>query len=465
MSTGRGVDSADGRGLRSAVEGIVWPAILPDAGAHLLAVNFQLERSQWWSEAEMQGHQMTQLRHLLAHAVKEVSYYGRPEYRSWLDTSENEARQAFSELPLLTRRQAQEAGDSMFAEGLPGQHGGITEGQTSGSTGVPLRYRTTAVAAFFWNAIVLREHFWQGRDFSAHHAFIRSRTPVDLSPTWGPPSNMIFACGESANLPANSSLEKRHEWLLEMDPHYLMTTPSILRSLAERAIEGVLPLQRLRETRTVGETVTASLRELVRRAWGVEVTDSYSSSECGLLALQCPESGRYHVQSEWAVVEVLDARGQPCLPGEVGRVVVTPIHNFAMPLVRYDTGDYAEVGEPCVCGRGLPSLNRILGRRRNRMFLPGGGVIWPNLSSFPWQDLAPRLRKFQVLQKKDCSLLLRYESERDFLRDERDRLVRALLDYLRCTLPICFERVDGLPTSDAGKLEDFITEIVPEVDA
>jgi phenylacetate-CoA ligase len=55
--------------------------------------------------------------------------------------------------------------------------------------------------------------------------------------------------------------------------------------------------------------------------------------------------------------------------------VVTPLHNFAMPLIRYAIGDYAEAGPPCACGRGLPVLARILGRARNLLTLPHGERI------------------------------------------------------------------------------------------
>lgn len=459
MKTNAGIDSAQGSGLRTAVPGIAWPAILSDAGAHLLALNFQLERSQWWPPEEMQRHQLVQLRVLLAHAAQAVPHYRRREYRDWLQRPERESWAAFHELPLLTRSQAQAAGEALFAAALPEQHGALSEDETSGSTGMPLRYRTTALAGFFWNAFTLREHFWHGRDFSARHAFIRSRPASDLAPTWGNPSNQVFACGESANLPVRSTLSEKRDWLQAMNPHYLMSTPSTLRALAQAALAEGLVLPRLREVRTVGETVSAELRKLVHEAWGADLVDLYSSSECGLLALQCPHTGHFHAQSEWAVVEVLDERGRACAPGEVGRIVATPLHNFAMPLVRYDTGDFAEVGEPCPCGRGLPRLNRILGRRRNRMILPGGGTVWPNLSSLPWRELAPALRRFQMTQRNDHSLLLRYEAQRAFAADEHDCLADALREHLRCSLPLAFERVDALPLSQAGKLEDFITEL------
>ena len=96
----------------------------------------------------------------------------------------------------------------------------------------------------------------------------------------------------------------------------------------------------------------------------------YSSQEVGYIALECPTGESYHVQAENVLVEVLDDQDRPCSPGDVGRVVVTALHNFATPLLRYDIGDYAEVGAPCPCGRGLPALRRIMGRQRNMALLP-----------------------------------------------------------------------------------------------
>lgn len=458
MMTSPGLDSGNGSGLRTAAEGIVWPAILPDTGAHLLAVNYQLERSQWWPREAMRRLQLVQLHALLSHAVATVPYYRRSAYRKWLRHSGAGAWAAFRDLPLLARRDAHAAGARLFSAELPAQHGGWAEDETSGSTGIPLRFRTTSVSGFLWNAIVLREHFWHRRDFDARHAFIRTRAGSALEPTWGPPSNQIFVCGESANLPINRSLEEKRAWLSSLDPHYLMTTPSTLRSLAESALAEPLKLQRLKQVRTVGETVTDDLRDLVRRAWGVGLADVYSLSECGMIALQCPLSGHYHVQEEWAVVEVIDEAGLPVPPGGIGRIVVTPLHNFAMPLVRYETGDYAEAGDSCDCGRGLGTLRKVLGRHRNRLVRPDGSALWPNLSSLPWSALAPPIRRFQLRRRTDHSLVLRYEASRPLEPHESSAVTESIFGQIGCALPLNFERVPELPQSKAGKLEDFITE-------
>ena len=78
------------------------------------------------------------------------------------------------------------------------------------------------------------------------------------------------------------------------------------------------------------------------------------------------------MQAENVLLEIIDAAGNPLPPGNVGRVVITVLHNLAMPLIRYEIGDYAAFGGECTCGRGLPVLERIVGRARNMLRLPDG---------------------------------------------------------------------------------------------
>ena len=123
----------------------------------------------------------------------------------------------------------------------------------------------------------------------------------------------------------------------------------------------------------------------------------YSTQEVGYITLQCPKSEHHHVQAEGVFIEILDDNGSPCRPGEMGKVIATPLHNLAMPLIRYDVGDYAEFGEPCPCGRGLPVLRRIMGRSRNLLRLPSGERIFPYFHDGLFREIAP-VRQFQVVQ-------------------------------------------------------------------
>jgi len=406
---------------------------------------------------------MRQLRALLAHAVEAVPHYQQDPYRAWLKAEPTAAWSAFRELPILTRKEVQRCGENLRATTLPAYHGDPVENETSGSTGIPLRFWSTPLLQAISNAIVMREHIWHQRDFSLRHAFLRSWLESPLTSGWGPPTSVLFDCGEMAAKSSRSTTpEQQAAWLTEIDPHYLLTQPVNVRALARLALSGRLRLTNLREVRTIGETVTDGLRELVRSAWGAEVVDIYSAAEYGTLALQCPVSGGYHVQSEAAIFEVLDATGKPCGAGTSGRIVATPLHNFATPLVRYDMGDYAEVAGPCPCGRGLPHLKRILGRRRNRLHLPDGTTTWPQLSSLSWIELAPTIERFQLRQAADLSLSFEYEAP-DVLPPEDCLNIRDKIDFLLgCRLPLGFRRVESLPTGQAGKLEDFVSFVEDE---
>jgi phenylacetate-CoA ligase len=180
----------------------------------------------------------------------------------------------------------------------------------------------------------------------------------------------------------------------------------------------------------------------------------YTTNEVGYVALQCPISGLYHVQSENVLVEVIADSGQPCTAGETGRVVVTSLHNFAMPLIRYDLGDYATVGGPCSCGRTLPTLERIIGRTRNMLKLPGGRTIWPGfpMDTLVRLDAILELRMIQhSLEEIEIELVL----ARALTPTEETTLADAVRTRLRHPFHIRLTPVERIERGPGHKREDF----------
>src|SRR4030095_11467714 len=155
--------------------------------------------------------------------------------------------------------------------------------------------------------------------------------------------------------------------------------------------------RRLRHVPAGGAMLSVDLRARLVRMLGLPIEDNYSSQEAGIVALQCPESEIYHTMAESLVVEVLDDEGRACAEGEIGRVVVTDLHNFAAPLFRYDIGDYAEVGGPCSSGRTLPTFRRVLGRRRNLLMKADGSRFLPRAGFETFDQVAP-IQQYQVIQ-------------------------------------------------------------------
>jgi len=424
----------------------------------MLAVQYQLRDSQWWPGEVIRESQHGQLRKLLAHAFDTIPFYRERFSETGLDPASGSCIEAFHTLPLLRRSEVQAAPGALVSTSVPPEHGKVIEHQTSGSTGRPIRTRGTALTQFFWNAITLRDHLWHDRDLMGKLASIRTTVRDGHSNGWGPSTNVVYETGPSASLNIRADIATQLSWLDKERPDYLLSHPSNILALARLSIEKRISIPTLKEVRTFGETVTPELRAACMEAWGVRVVDAYSAQEIGYIALQCPSSECYHIQSESVLVEILDQNGRQCAPGETGRVVITTLLNFAMPLIRYEILDYAEAGGPCECGRGLPVIKKVLGRARGMVTLPDGGVHWPSFPAERWASIAP-VRQLQLVQKSREDIIARIAAERVLEQGEEERLIVALQESLGYRFRITFEYLDEIPRSANFKYEDFISEI------
>ena len=463
-------------GVHSTVEGIAWPAIPDPTSERYLALLLQLEATQWWPLERLREHQLKQLRALVQHARRSVPYY-QAHLASVLggDGGGAEAAltwSALSRLPVLRRAQVQAAGDALNSTDVPASHGTIGASKTGGSTGTPIRVRKTSLSAQFVTALTLRDHMWRPLDLRRKLAMIREPETLKLSPEqraaahagglilprWPDAVARLVPTGPAVFLSVLVPVERQLAWLARERPSYLVTFPSNARFLAEACLARGIELPGLEGVLSIGEVVTDAVRRACRDAWGAWVNGPYSSADAGVLALQCPEHEHYHVQAEGVLLEVLGEDGRACAPGEVGEVIVTPLHNFAAPLLRYAIGDYAEVGAPCPCGRHLPVLKRVLGRQRNMLRLPSGDAVWPDLQSGAFGELAP-VKRFQVAQTAVDRLELRLAVERPLSADEERRLKDHLLTRFPEPFTITLAYHQELAPSPSGKYEDFRCEI------
>lgn len=442
--------------IKSVVGGIDWPAIGSDAAAHLLSLLYQFENTQWLAETRLEELQLMQLRVLLRHARASVPYYSHALQGLEIDGLD---WGSFRALPLLTRRALQENFEALSSSDVPREHGGVAEGRSSGSTGSPARFLSTAVNQLFWNALTLREHQWHRRLYSGKLASIRNVSENCIMPNWGPPTSIVFRTGPGAVRGIDTPIPEQAEWLREQNPDYLLSYPTNILALARFCEREGIRLPRLREVRSMGEVVTLEVRETCRRVWGAKVIDMYSCQEAGYLGLQCPTGDHYHVQAESVILEILREDGQPCGPGETGKVVITSLHNFAMPLIRYEIGDYAEKGEPCACGRGLPVIRRVMGRARNILTYPTGETHFPLLGGERYAEIAP-IKQYQVIQRSLYEIEVRLIVDRPLTGEEEATLRKFVLSKLGYPFELSFTYPTRIPFGPGRKFEDFISEIV-----
>ncbi len=443
---------------------IAWPAIPRSQSAALMSILFQLEISQGRSPEELALQQFRQLGHVIQHAYQTVPFYRRRFDEAKLDPVKIASPDRWSEVPLLTRRDIQTCGAQLHSTAIPPTHGPVKSTATGGSTNQPVVTLGTGMTELFWQALTLRDHFWHCRDFAGSIAAIRytgdsrARPPLgQQSDNWGVATANMMTTGPAYLLNIQSSVEEQAAWLLDCNPTYVLSYPSVLLALSQIFADRDWTLPRLREIRTFGEILEPGCRASCQRVFGAKVVDMYSSQEVGYIALQCPQQEHYHVQSENLLVEILDESGVPCQPGEIGRVVITTLHNFAMPLLRYDIGDYAEVGEQCSCGRGLPVLKRILGRQRNLLVMPDGQRRWPIFNEGERPEELPLFYQFQAIQRSREHLEIRVVRDGPLSRAEEEAVVRYLQQSLGHPFMITIICVDSIPRSPAGKFEDFIS--------
>ena len=454
------MESAGDYEFKNTVPGVKWPGIVAPEGAALLAMQYQLEQSQWWPREKLEARQFDQLREVLAYAAQTVPFYRDRLGMAGIDPARAVDPVEFARLPLLTRRDIQTQGAALMSHAPLSGHGQRVEHVTSGSIGEPLRVFGTQLDSMFWLAQTLRDHLWHRRDFSGTLCAIRSRVHDSDRPGWGPATDALFVTGPSAILNIRADPARQLEWLQQHDPAYLLSHPTNLRELARLSLKEGIKLPRLKEVRCFGEALPQDLRALCREAWGASLTDVYSAEEVGYIALQCPEHEHYHIQSEHLLVEVLDDQGKPCGPGEIGRVVVTTLHNFAMPLIRYALSDYAEVGAPCSCGRGLPVLTRILGRSRNMLTLPDGRRVWPTFPAMRYS--AASIRQLQIIQHTRDRVEARFVAERVLLPEEEQLLVTAIHDAFGYPFAVTLTPVPEIARSAGMKCEDMISLVAED---
>jgi phenylacetate-CoA ligase len=361
----------------------------------------ELEESQWWPRERIEELQSQRLRRLIEHAHARVPYYRALMNERGLRPCDIQSASDLQTLPLLTKDTVRTRPTSLLAEGFPGSE--LRAGTTSGSTGVPLTFHGTREdRANRGVARTMRAHEWAG---------IRIGDPLAVV---GRPH--AYRVGKGRLL---CSLGMRAKRAVHIDPNSLTDAalPAIVNRLARANVQGLIGYpaslsviasfieqsssQRLalKAVITGGEQLTDRDRRVLARVFGTEPYSNYSASEVFDFASECMAHRGLHIAAEDVVVEIVDDSGMPVTQGRQGRIVVTNLHNYGMPFIRYDLGDTgALLGGTCPCGRELPVLSGLIGRsntylhtRSGRRISPGG-LYLDRLASLP-------VLQYQVVQE------------------------------------------------------------------
>jgi len=212
-----------------------------------------------------------------------------------------------------------------------------------------------------------------------------------------------------------------------------------------------------------GENLLRHQREKIERVFSTKVFDSYGHMERTVAISQCP-LGNYHVHGDYGIAEFVRPE-RACLEGATAEgslreVVGTSLYNFAMPLLRYRTGDYVcldAIPKPCSCNRGFPVIRSIIGRDADVIVPPDGRAI---TALYVALDRTPHIRFGQIVQERRDQLLVKvaYNVEDTNLCDSR--LLKNIRDFVGDAMQITILHVepDMLEREKAAKQKVIISK-------
>ena len=366
------------------------------------------------------------LRRLLNVAITLPWWQDRVEpFKTDFESAENLA-QLLGCLPVLNRQTLQVNGQWMATWVLGSSPEDYTESTTSGSTGKPVtvtKFKPTQ--GIEYHAGELFSLLLHKVDLSQNFLSYRSRKSPEKNPSpMGEPLSFVGASGQIFYLPTEQiQLDEVLEIVIQHQIETGIATPTGLWALINRIAETNRSDVRLSNFLTFSGRVDSTLREMTKKHLGARIIDLYSTAEVGPIAFQCPHSDHLHPTQIFNYVEILNSNNLPCDIGEVGRVVVTALGSYGMPLIRYEIGDSASWGDPCEFGITLPVLNPAIVRQRET-YVNAKGEYEPIIMDKGSFVRNPALRDYLLLIFQDKQVLflggdLNYEGhELESLRQE-----------------------------------------------
>ena len=446
---------------------ILAPVLDFSRGTRTMKCLKELEESQWWSRDKILELQNQRLRQLVRHAYDKVPYYRNIFDERALKPDDIERVEDLVKLPVLTKQLIRNNFDNIMARGFPTKE--LIPNSTAGSTGEPLVFYSTRDDQYNWGfAAAQRAYRWAGNELGEKCVWLRWVRPYrSKMEKFRETSAQFFE--RILFLDAREmSAEKLTLFVRKLEkfqPAFIRGYPSAIYLLARFIEREGKPRLRLKAIITTSEQLYDYQRDLFAKVFGYETYSHYTSWEVHAIATECPEHSGYHIAAENVIVEIVDDEGGLVPVGGEGRILITNLHNYAMPFIRYDMGDVGVSSDKaCPCSRGLPLLAALNGRKCDIIFTRSGKSI-PGMA-IPKEFLAPfGIEQFQIVQETYQRVVVKLVLGREYPAEHLDKLTREIISQYQPIfgedMDITIELVDQIPLTREGKRR-VVTSNLPE---
>jgi len=424
----------------------------------------RLERTQWCSRDELQGLQQVELDKLLHHAWQRVPHYRRCFDQLGLVPQDIRRLEDLRKLPILTRDIATEQFEARKSKAPPLPD---IDKATSGTTGRPLVFaydrgseywrQATKLRGYAWAGYQLGDrslHFWGSPPLAPPPILKRAKVSLDHAVR----RERLVDCTDRSD----AALDRVVQLIRKSRPSVLLCYAQAGAALARYVNQtGARDWPDL-PVIAAAERLFSSDRQALERAFGPGVFETYGSREVMLIAAECEAHRGLHVSMENLIVEIVvrDDRGERAAePGELGEVVVTDLHNYGAPFIRYLTGDLAtpRAAGRCACGRSLDMLEAVEGRSTETLRDGAGRAVSGLFFNVLFAALADKVRHFQVVQRRDRAIELRLVPTKLFDDVLLEQVQRHCVSHIP-GVPLRIEIVEELLPDPGGKLRVVVVE-------
>jgi phenylacetate-CoA ligase len=420
----------------------------------------ELEKTQWFKTEEINSLQMRKLKDLLIHAKKNCPFYSKRFADAGFSPSSIKSLDDLHLIPPLSKTEIRQNLNDMLWKDCPG---GLHRYNTGGSSGEPVIFYFDRRRQAYDTAARALTHRWWGIDIGDRELYL-----------WGSPleiakqdriKNLRDRLTNQLLLSAFDLSEKIVpkfvEQIYKFKPKCIFGYPSTIALFCKFASEQRFDLASIgvKAVFSTAEVLYDYQREMISNAFGeAPVVDGYGSREGGFISHECPK-GSMHVIDQNVIVEYL--RGdKPVGPGEDGEIIVTHLDNWAMPFIRYRTGDIAQFDtQTCKCGRNLSTMKKIQGRTTDFILSPDGR--WQHGLSLIYviRD-TPGVAKFKIVQEAvdDVKVLIKVH-EPLFPENGKSQITEGLKKRMGQEVNINIEVVDEIEKDASGKYRYVVSKV------
>jgi phenylacetate-CoA ligase len=413
-----------------------------------------------FSPGAIQRVQRHQLRATIAQAHQHVPYYQETMRRLGLGPADFQTAEDLAKLPLLEREQLQADPEYFVSRAQPLVR--YVEVRTSGSTGRPIVFfrhvpgilqRSLGFERMEPMLARLLGVRWSRRD-----AVIVPPRSWRANPDAAPQVQWLglHLRARCRNISLFEPPAKIARELDEFRPHLVKSYGSLIEAVYTHLLATGRDFHRPKAVSYAGDAVSEPVRRLLREELGIAVLSIYQAVEVGLIGWQCERQAGHHLNIDLCPIRIVDGEGRELPRGEPGEVVVSNLVNRGTVVLNYRLGDLAaRLPEPCACGRSLPMLSDVQGRRTDWLESRSGQPIHPQALRSILRSV-DGVRRFQLVQERPGEVrvvaVIAPEAARDGIRSQIVDDVRRLDSSIDAEV----EFAESLPRTEGGKVRTLL---------